>query len=49
MKVRIWPVNGRVVYIDDSGELRRVMSAPGTVLPIFSCLLLELLSTGSWT
>lgn len=37
MKIRVWPANGRVMYIDDSGKLRRVVSAVGTVLPTF-CL-----------
>ena len=40
MKVRIWPANGRVVYIDDHGKLGRVVPAVGTVLPSFSLMVL---------
>lgn len=37
MKVHVWPANGRVVFIDSNGVLRRVAPAVGTVLPPF-CL-----------
>lgn len=42
MRVNVWPTNGRVMYIDDSGKLRRVTPAVGTFLPSFCLQVLAL-------
>lgn len=42
MKIRVWPANGRVTYIDGMHVLRPVVPAVGTALSAFALQVLAL-------